>query len=116
MNVTRIAATIAGVFASLVISTGTAHAGTYYPDMPGCVSAANGTPGEDVTVQFCDQYRLADDDTPDRVADCLVALGYHGRSDDHASVIYSTWQDIEWCASDPAGMFAYAVPVTATTV
>lgn len=66
-------------------------------DQPGCVSADTGT--GDATVQYCDQYRLESDDAIDPVADCLTELGYHGRSDDGKAVIYSTWQDIEWCAA-----------------
>jgi hypothetical protein len=76
------------------------------PDRPGCVSAYTGQPGEDPDVYYCDQYAVGDG--PDRVADCLTAMGFHGRPDDQAETIYATAEQIEWCASDPAGMYRYA--------
>jgi hypothetical protein len=75
------------------------------PDQPGCVAAPITQPGED-QVYYCDQYAVGDG--PDRVADCLTAMGFHGRPDDQAETIYATAEQIEWCASDPAGMYRYA--------
>lgn len=84
-------------------------------DQPGCVSAYKGLPGEDPTVQYCDQYAAADDG-PDDVAACLLAMGYHGKPGDEMETIYAPAADIEYCAGDdPANEYAYATPVAAGT-
>jgi len=119
MRTVRTLATIAAATLALIATSGTAQAGTYAPDMPGCVSAANGSPGEDITVQYCDQYELYSDDTIDPVAECLVAEGYHGKAGDHRAVIYATADAIDGCvywSENVAGEFTPAIPVTTTAV
>ncbi|HEY9417866.1 MAG TPA: hypothetical protein VIQ30_24165 [Pseudonocardia sp.] len=99
--------TIAGlVTAAVAFSHHTVELSAYSAsDQPGCVAAPIIQPGED-QVYYCDQYAVGDG--PDRVADCLTAMGFHGRPDDRAETIYATAEQIEWCASDPAGMYRYA--------
>lgn len=70
-------------------------------------SATEATPrafGDEISVSPApflyseDLYAPDENAERDPVAECLIALGYRGRSDDHADMIYAPWRAIESCA------------------
>jgi hypothetical protein len=104
---TAVAALVAGAVALTAHHSTPAHtssssvelAAYVAPDVPGCVSAYTGQPGEDTDVYYCDQYAVDTVAPVDPVADCLVAAGFHGRPDDSNETIYATSDAIESCVA-----------------
>lgn len=68
------------------------------------VAVVAAEPSGCATVKGCatmlgmDAYRLHDDETPDRVSECLRVAGYSGHPNDGVAVIYAPWREIERCA------------------